>query len=137
MWAIIAYVSSGFTLAAFVTAIVAWVLKVKSEEKGRLIASAKTEIKAKLVQNTLEFFHVETKNLTEAHRFRIAMEQIRNRTNRFRTIAFLIGFLAIIAASLSAYAIDKLNKNPPPSPINPCDSPFDKRPLDCNFKNGR
>ncbi len=111
MWEAIAYVSSGFTLAAFVTAAAVWILKGKSEEKGRLISLADNESKVKLVQNALEFFHVEIGNLTKEQQFIVAMEQIRNRADKLKTIALLIGFLSIIAASLSAYAISELNKS--------------------------
>lgn len=135
MWEAIAYVSSGFTLAAFVTAVIAWVLKEKSEEKGRLISAADNEVKAKLVRDALEFFHVEIGNLTKEQQFKIALEQIRNRANRFKTIAILIGFLAIVAASLSAYSISELKYLPKQNPVDPCDLPFGRRPLDCNFKN--
>ncbi len=140
MWEAIAYVSSGFTLAAFVTAVAAWILKGKSEEKGKLISLAENETKAKLVQDALEFFHVDTESLTKEQKFNLAMEQIRARANRFKTITLLIGFLAIVSASLSAYAIYELNDNlpskPTPEPKDPCKLPFDKRPLDCNFKLG-
>jgi hypothetical protein len=137
MWEAIAYVSSGFTLAAFVTAVAAWVLKGKSEEKSCLISAADNELKAKLVQDALEFFHIETGNLTKEQQFKLALEQIRNRANRFRTIALLIGFLGIVAASLSAYAISKSTYSPQPIPVDdPCNLPFDRRPLDCNFKIG-
>lgn len=108
MWEAIAYVSSGFTLAAFITATVAWLLKTKSEEKGQLISLADTDSKALLVQDALEFFHVNTENLNKKQQYDLAMEQIRNRANKFKIIAILIGFLAILAAALSAYAINQV-----------------------------
>jgi len=108
MWEAIAYVSSGFTLAAFVAAVSAWIIKGKSEEKQKLISVAADENRAKLVQDALEFFHVETKELTKDQKFNLAIQQIQARANRFRTIALLIGFLAITAAVLSAYAIKEL-----------------------------
>jgi hypothetical protein len=109
MWEAIAYVSSGFTLAAFVVAVAAWIIKRKSDEKHKLISVAEDENRAKLVQDALEFFHVETKELTKDQRFTIAIQQIQARANRFKTIAVLIGFLAIIAAALSAYAINAMH----------------------------
>ena len=111
MWEAIAYVSSGFTLTAFITAAAAWILKTKSEEKGRLISLADTVTKARLVQDALEFFHVNTEKLNKEQQFKLAMQQIKNRANKLKTIAILIGFLAILATALSAYAIDKINNN--------------------------
>ncbi len=137
MWEVIAYVSSGFTLAAFVTAVAAWIVKGKSEEKEKLISLAKNELQAKLVQDALEFFHIETGDLTKDQKFKVAMEQIRARANRFKTIALLIGFLALTASVLSAYAISEKNdKKPDPIIEDACDLPFDRRPIDCNF-NGK
>jgi len=109
MWEAIAYVSSGLTLAAFVAAVAAWILKGKSEEKANLISLADSAAKVRLVQDALEFFHVDTKFLSPKQQLEVALEQISNRAERFRIIAFLIGFLAVVAASLSAYAISQNN----------------------------
>ena len=111
MWSAVAYVSSGFTLAAFVIAVSAWIIKVKSEEKEKLISGATDEHRAKLVQDALEFFHVETEDLTKEQKFTLAIKQIQARTNRFRIIALSIVFLALTAAVLSAYGISELGKD--------------------------
>ncbi|MCP4108066.1 MAG: hypothetical protein GY749_21390 [Desulfobacteraceae bacterium] len=105
MWEAIAYVSSGVTLAAFLAAAATWILKAKSDEKVKLIDSASDENKAKLVQDAMEFFHIDTTGLTKEHRYNIALEQIKERANRFKLIAILICILALIAAALSAYAL--------------------------------
>ena len=109
MWEAISYVSSGFTLTAFIVAATAWVVKAKSEQKARLISLADTETKAKLVQDALDFFHVSTEHLKKDQQFDLAVQQIRSRASRFKTISILIGFLSALAAVLSAYAIDKVS----------------------------
>lgn len=136
MWEAIAYVSSGFTLAAFIAAVSAWVLKEKSEEKRKLISLADDANRAELVQSALEFFHVETEGLTKEQKYQIAMRQIQARADRFRTTAILIGCLATTAAILSAYAISELGAgvSTQAEPENPCALPFDQRPLDCLFR---
>ncbi|WP_339934661.1 Shedu anti-phage system protein SduA domain-containing protein [Vreelandella glaciei] len=111
MWEAIAYVSSGFTLAAFIAAAVAWILNKKSEEKGRLIELADSSTKALLVQDALEFFHVNSDNLNKEQQFNLALEQIKNRASRFKTIAILVGLIAVLATALSAYAISKMDNS--------------------------
>ena len=59
-WDALKYVGSGLTLAAFVVAAIAWLLKSKSEEKERLIDLAKDDERAGLVRDALEFFSVDT-----------------------------------------------------------------------------
>ncbi len=105
MWDAIAYVSSGLTLAAFLAAAATWILKAKSDEKVKLIGSATDNNRAKLVQDAMEFFYVDTTKLTKDQQYNIALEQILSRANRYKQITVLIGILAIIAATLSAYAL--------------------------------
>jgi Flp pilus assembly protein TadB len=151
MWEAIAYVSSGFTLAAFATAAIAWVVKTKSEEKERLISAAEDETKARLVESALEFFHIDTRYLTKQHQYQVAIEQINARANRFKILSILIAFLALVSASLAGYSISVINQvdsnktsGPVVEPINTpgantdsgCDLPFDHRPIECNFENG-
>src|ERR1022692_677762 len=78
-WDAIKYVGLGLTLAAFVVAAIAWLLKSKSEEKERLIDLAKDEERAGLVRDALEFFSVDTAGLTKAQEYQLALEQIRAR----------------------------------------------------------
>ena len=116
-WAVIAYVSSGFTLAAFLAAIVAWVIKAKAEESGRLIRSALPQERADLVRNALEFFHVDTSRLTRDQQYKLALEQIQARAHRYRITAAAICFVALLAASVAAYALNIVRTPFPPNPI--------------------
>jgi len=136
MWEAIAYVSSGFTLAAFVVAVIAWVLKNQAEKKSSLISLAKEDERVELVQSALEFFNVQTDSLTKAQKYDLALKQIHERANRFKTLAVLVGVLSFMAASLSAYAISELGGNPDSFNRDGdlCAQSFDQRPLDCNFK---
>jgi hypothetical protein len=105
VWQAIAYVSSGVSLAAFLAAAIAWVLKAKSEERERLIRTASESDRAPLVRDALEFFHVDAAGLTKQQQFQVALEQIRARGQRFRLIAAVICFLALLAAGLATLAI--------------------------------
>jgi hypothetical protein len=105
VWEAIAYVSSGVSLVAFLAAVAAWTFKTKSEERERLIRTASETDRAALVSDALEFFHVETAGLTREQQFKLALEQIRARAERFRLSAAAICFVAVIAAVLAAFAI--------------------------------
>lgn len=105
MWEAISYVSSGLTLVAFIVAVAAWLYKSQSEVRGQLIREAAENRRAELVQNALEIFHVETSGLTKEQQSRIALEQIAARTKRFRTVAIVVCFLALVAGGVSVFAI--------------------------------
>jgi hypothetical protein len=132
MWEAIGYVSSGLTLVAFLAAVLASSYKSKVEERERLIRTASPEKRADLVQAALEFFHVDTGELTKEQQYKIAIEQIRARAQRFRLLVLLIGFLAIIAASVAAYAISKsgalLPLNRPPTGTSTTEHPTPQPP---------
>jgi hypothetical protein len=96
MWEAIAYVSSGITLVAFIAALIAWSVKWKSEEHERLIRTAKESDRAALVRNALEFLNVDTAGLTQEYQFKLAIEQINLRGQRFKISSAVICFMALV-----------------------------------------
>ena len=108
MWEAIAYVSSGLTLTAFLAAVAAWVYKNKSEEKERLLRAAPQSQRAKLVEQALESFHVDTSGLTKQQQYDLAVQQIQARSQRFRWTAIVVVLLVLIAATVAVYAIDRI-----------------------------
>lgn len=104
-WFEIQYVTSGFTLCAFIVAIIAWILKKSTQEQRLRIESARPEDRASLVSQTLEFFNVDTAKLTKEQQYDIALKQIAARVERFRIIASVVVVLALIGASVSGYSI--------------------------------
>jgi len=126
VWQAIQYVSSGFTLCAFLVAVIASYLKKRSQDERLRIESALPEDRAELVAITLEGFHVDTGNLTRQQQFEVAMKQINARIERFRILAIVVVILACLGAGLSAYAISNANprvesisrdKTPVPIPV--------------------
>lgn len=124
MWEALKYVSSGFTLCAFIVATVVFYLNHRTKEERKRIEAAPAEDRASLVAKTLEVFHVDTAGLSRQQQFDIAMRQINGRIERFRIIATLVVVLALVAAGLSAYAI-AIDKKPQEQ--GPPDT-FDKTP---------
>lgn len=105
MWQAIQYVTTGFTLAAFIAAAIASVLKRQADNKLKAIQSAPEEDRPDLVRDALEFLHVEPSGLTKEQQYDIAVKQIQERATRFRITATVVVLLALIGASLSAFAI--------------------------------
>lgn len=106
-WEAIKYVSSGLTLVAFLVAAIVVVLKSKIRETERLIKTASEGDRAGLVKDALEFFSVDTSNLSKQRQFDVAMAQIQARQLRFTLIISAVIALALIGACLAAYAMSK------------------------------
>ena len=106
-WSAITYVSSGVTLAAFIVATIAWIAQRTLMQRERLIKAAPESARADLVARALEFFQVDTGNLTKAQQYDLAVRQIAERARRFRTVANIIVVLALVAAGLSGLAVWK------------------------------
>jgi hypothetical protein len=105
VWGALAYVSSGVTLIAFISAVIAWSYKLKSTERERLVRTTPKEQRASIVQDVLEFFHVDPSGLTQERQYQIAIEQIHARAKRFQIAAVVVCFLAVIAGGVTVYAI--------------------------------
>jgi hypothetical protein len=104
-WGPIQYVTSGFTLAAFIASAIAWTFKRYADRERRLIQQAKEDDRAQLVSSALEFFHINTEGLTKEQKFHLALEQIHKRGERFRIGTMLVLGLAIISAVLTGFLL--------------------------------
>ena len=105
VWDAIKYVGSGLALVAFLAAVLASIAQSKIEQKRKLIETAPEEDRAQLVSDALEFFHVDTKNLTREQRFQLALVQVDARLRRFRITSAFWLLAAILLTILAFYAI--------------------------------
>ena len=105
MWQSLPYITSALTLVAFIAAAAAYSYSRRLTSRERQIAAATERDRANLVRDTLEFFHVDTANLTKERQYQIALEQIRARSRRFMTSAIVGCVLCLAFLSLAAYAI--------------------------------
>lgn len=128
MWSAIALVSTGFALAAFVGAVAAYVLRTSILEQERLIRTAPASSRENLVRDAMEFFRVNTENLTKEQQYQLALRQIHARAQRFKTIALVVCFVAFVAAAVAALALVQSRTGDP----DPCrDELGDARPAEC------
>lgn len=105
MWNAIGWVTSAFTLVAFMVAVAAWVYRQKILQKENLIRSAAEGERADLVASALEFFNVDAGNLTKQQQFSIAIEQIRGRAERFRWTCVVVTLVAIAGLVVALVAL--------------------------------
>lgn len=96
VWQAISYVTTGLTLAAFVAALIAWVIRQRMTRERDLIEKAPDEDRADLVLAALEFFQVDTADMSKQQKFDIAMTQISNRAQRFTKICLVVVIFGII-----------------------------------------
>jgi len=123
MWKAITYVSSGLTLVAFVAAVAAWVYRSKILERERLIRLAREKDRAKLVENTLQFFSVDTQSLKKDQQYDLAIQQIHAWAARFRTSAIVVVVIAFLTTTVAVFAIWKSANTSPPARSSFGDSP--------------
>lgn len=120
MWQAIEHVTSGFTLCAFIVAVIASVIKARLAHRRELIESAPEEARADLVAKTLEFFDVDTSGLSRKQQYDIAIKQINDRMERFRNTAVVVVILAVTGAvvSVSMFAMALVKPNPSPRTLS-------------------
>ncbi len=106
-WQSIGYVSSGFTLVAFIVAAGVWAYRKVLLQKQWLIRQAPEQDRARLVENTLEFFNVDTSGLTKQEKYRIVMKQINERAVRFKITALVVVIIACLATGVSIFALSR------------------------------
>jgi hypothetical protein len=98
VWDIIPSIKSPYTLAAFLAAVVATILWRVIDRQRKLIVSAPEKHRAELVRNALEFFQVDTGNLTREQQYNLALQQIRLRARRFLVGTFASVFVLLVCA---------------------------------------
>lgn len=113
MWNALAYVTTGISLAGFLAALAVYLSKAALSRTEQLIRTAPERDRGRLVEASLESFHIDTTGLTRDQKFQLALQQISARERRFKEVAKVILFLAIVIAALAAYAIKEAARSRP------------------------
>jgi hypothetical protein len=133
MWDQIRNVSSGVTLVAFIIAAGVFAYRSWLQQRERLIKSTAERDRGPIVEQTLEFFAVDTSGLTTKQRYELALEQIKSRERRYLVTAIVIVCLALVAALVVVVALvmEKLqtvkfeqNSSPRPALVSPTPTPM-------------
>jgi hypothetical protein len=112
LWTAATQVKTGVTLVAFGVAVAAWLYRSSLSRQEHLIRSAAEGDRARLVENALEFFRVDTQDLTKEQQYQLALRQIRARERRFRVAAVVISLVAVLFAAVTAYAVARTTTAP-------------------------
>jgi hypothetical protein len=110
MWEAIQYVTGSLTLVAFIAAVAATMSAVTLRGQGRRIEAAPLEDRAKVIEQELGHFPVDTANLSPAEQSRIVLEQIRARSQQYAIRSVVICFLALLFAVVTVFAISRDRK---------------------------
>ena len=102
---VVPQIGTGLALAAFVAALATKLLRRKLIERENLIRSAPEDSRARLVEQALEWFNVDTSTLNQDQRFTLAMRQIQGRERRLAAITRAVLVIALASGLLAAFAI--------------------------------
>lgn len=111
IWDAIPLVSSGLSLAAFVTASAVLAYRARLRKQRDIILSAPEGDRVRAIETAAEFFNVETKNLSREQQAQIVLVQIAARSRRDLTWAVLLFGTALIVGSIALASI--LNETSP------------------------
>ena len=107
MWSAITQVTTGFTLIAFIVAVVAWAYRSRLLYRARLIESTPETERTALVERALDLLVLDSAGLTREQKYLLARRQIAVRERRVRGAAVVGSLIAVLLAALGAYAIGR------------------------------
>jgi hypothetical protein len=118
MWDVVTKISSGLALVAFCVAVAAWIYRTQILKQIWQIREAPENDRAKLIEDTLEFFRIDTERLSRQQKYDLAIKQIEARASRFKTVAGIVVIISILTAVIGLFAIaqDRARALPVPSP---------------------
>lgn len=119
MWETVKHVTSSFTLAAFIAATVGIVARFCVDRwfamRTRLVELATDARRQELVATGLEKFHVDTTGLTKDQKYKLLLEQLRERRRRLRlltvAVSSVIG-LVVVGLLVSSMLDNRESVNP-------------------------
>jgi hypothetical protein len=110
-WEAVKYVTGGASLVALIVIAIVTVLKHLIDNKARLIKESQGPEQVALVANALEFVAVNADNLTKEQQYTLALEQIRQRAERFKQVICLVAFICVLCATLCIVAFTQQRQN--------------------------
>jgi len=106
MWEAIQYVTGGLTLIAFLAAVAAGIYTAQVRARERVLTKVTDKNhRAEQAQEVLEWFKVDTANLSREQKYDLAVAQIRAREKRYAIAAGVVCLLTVVFGGLTAYAI--------------------------------
>lgn len=104
IWAGVGYVTSGFSLLAFIIAAIVSVYRINVTSQQRLLADSKGKEREKLIDGIVGIPDIDTRRLDAGQQYQLAMELLNQRRQRLymQTILwFLFGLFFFLTASFT------------------------------------
>lgn len=101
----IEYVTSGFSLLAFIIAAGVLVSKYTLDYRKSVLEKSKGKDKIDMIERLVDYFDIDTNNLTKDQKYMLVMEQIKIKRHRLNLNAFMFCFVSVIFAGVAAYTI--------------------------------
>lgn len=111
MWETIQYITTPLTLIAFVGALVTIAYRRKLESKKELINSAEAADRAKLIEASLETYHLKDDNLTKEQKFELVKKLLDQKIQRLKINSITLILLAVIFAVTALIGFRMMNDN--------------------------
>lgn len=104
IWAGVGYVTSGFSLLAFIVAAIVGIYRIKVTSQQRLLADSKGKEREKLIEGIVDIPDIDTRQLDAGQQYLLAMELLNQRRQRLymqTLLWFLFGLFFFLTASFT------------------------------------
>ncbi|EED5477967.1 hypothetical protein UJ39_17070 [Salmonella enterica subsp. enterica serovar Tennessee] len=110
LWSNIGYVTSGFSLLAFVVAGFVSAYKIKLSHFNKLVRSSSGKDRLDVIERILHIFSVDTDSLTKEQKYNIVIEQIKIRRHQLNLQIFTFCFISLLFAGVAYASIINADK---------------------------
>ena len=111
MWDIIQYITTPLTLIAFIAALATIIYRRKLETKKELINSAESSDRARLIEASLETYHLRDDNLTKEQKFELVRKVLDQKIQRLKINSITLIVLTVIFAVTALIGFRMMNNN--------------------------
>lgn len=111
IWTSIGYVTSGFSLLAFVVAAAVTIYKVKMDNFTRILESTDEKNKIEVMDRLLETFSIPTDNLTKEQKFILLMELLKMKRHNSNMKIFAFCFISLVFGGVAYASITQGKKD--------------------------
>lgn len=111
IWNAVPAITSGLTLLSFITAVGAWVYRLKLSHDRELIESAPKSRREAVISAYLGRFDVDTANLTKQQQYDVVVRQIDGQARRFKWVVASSLVIALLFTIMAFFAFDRVWDN--------------------------
>ncbi len=100
MWTVVQYISTPFTLLAFISAVLAWSYSAKLKDKAEVLKTLPEGERATYLEKELESYQMDAaqKGVTGQQKFELVQLVILQRAHRLKILAMVAVVVAVVLA---------------------------------------